>query len=218
MLIIDLPSPTLNEEARAKLQQNSRAQLKKQKKNNQPKQRVSLHVGGSELSHKLVATTSQLLVYQQLRTSQLVASTQLVASSYSFQLGSNQLASSSQLVCCLLKVMPFALIELPVGLWIVLVSGIGAVVKVVDSHLCEWGSIFGKSCSFLIVSLSKSLSLCFMCSDQHVKYRMPRGFPLTSSLLLDYHFKQYTHTRTHAHTHIIVRLYIPIHVLLCVVL
>ncbi|XP_067948178.1 transmembrane protein 131-like [Watersipora subatra] len=36
----DLPSPTLNEEARAKLQQNSRAQLKKQKKNNQPKQRA----------------------------------------------------------------------------------------------------------------------------------------------------------------------------------
>ena len=58
MLIIDLPSPTLNEEARAKLQQNSRAQLKKQKKNNQPKQRVSLHVGGSEPSHKLVAATS----------------------------------------------------------------------------------------------------------------------------------------------------------------
>ena len=39
-----------------------------------------------------------------------------------------------------------------------------------------------------------SLSLCFMCSDQHVKERMPRGFPLTSSLLLDYHDKQYTHT------------------------
>ena len=37
------------------------------------------------------------------------------------------------------------------------------------------------------------LSLCFMCSDQHVKYRMPRGFPVTSSLLLDYHFKQYIH-------------------------
>ena len=55
-----------------------------------------------------------------------------------------------------------------------------------DGVLCN-------SCSFLIVSLSKSLSLCFMCSDQHVKYRMPRGFPLTSSLLLDYHVKQYTH-------------------------
>ena len=43
-----------------------------------------------------------------------------------------------------------------------------------------------------------SLSLCFMCSDQHVKERMPRGFPLTSSLLLDYHDKQYTHTSQHA--------------------
>ena len=94
-------------------------------------------------------------------------------------------------MCCLLKVMPFALIELPVGLWIVLVSGIGAVVKVVDSHLCEWCSILGKSSSSLIVSLSKGLSPCFMCSDQHVKYWMPRGFPLTSSLLLDYHIKQY---------------------------
>ena len=57
-----------------------------------------------------------------------------------------------------------------------------------------------KSCSFLIVSLSKSLSLCFMCSDQHVKYRMPRGSPLTSSLLLDYHVKQY------ARTHILILL------------
>ena len=32
------------------------------------------------------------------------------------------------------------------------------------------------------------------CSDQQVKYRMPHGFPLTSSLLLDYHIKQYTYT------------------------
>ena len=96
-------------------------------------------------------------------------------------------------MCCLLKVMPFALIELPVGLWIVLVSGIGAVVKVVDFHLCGWGSIPGKSCSFLTVSLSKRLSLCFMCSDQHVKQWMHRAFPFTSSLLLDYHIKQYIH-------------------------
>ena len=73
-------------------------------------------------------------------------------------------------------------------------SEIGAVFKVVDSHLCGWGSIPNKSCSFLIVSLSKGLSLCFMCSDQHVKYWMPCGFPLTSSLLLDYHIKQYIHT------------------------
>ena len=28
------------------------------------------------------------------------------------------------------------------------VSGMGAVVKVVDSHPCGWGSILGKSCSF----------------------------------------------------------------------
>ena len=72
-------------------------------------------------------------------------------------------------------------------------SGIGAVVKVVDSYPCRWGSIHGKSCSILIVSSSKGLSLCFMCSDQHVKYRMPRGFLLSSSLLLDYHVKQYIH-------------------------
>ena len=77
------------------------------------------------------------------------------------------------------------------------VSGIGAVVKVVDSHLCGWGSIPGKSCSFLIVSFSKGLSLCFMCSDQHVKYRMPRGFPSTNSLLLNYHVKQYVLAQTH---------------------
>ena len=52
----------------------------------------------------------------------------------------------------------------------------------------------GKNCSFFIVSLSKGLSLCFTCSAQHVKYRMPRGFPVTSSLLLDCHVKQYIHT------------------------
>ena len=34
----------------------------------------------------------------------------------------------------------------------------------------------------------------------HVKYRMPRGFPSTSSLLLDYHVTR-THARTHTHTH-----------------
>ena len=52
-------------------------------------------------------------------------------------------------------------------------------------------------------SLLKGLSLCFMCSDQHVKYRIPHEFPSTSSLLLNYHVKQYTRTRTctHAHTH-----------------
>ena len=67
-------------------------------------------------------------------------------------------------------------------------SEIGAVVKVVGSHLCGWSSIPGKSCSFLIVS-----RLYFMCSDEHVKYRIPGGFPLTSSLLLDYHVKKYIH-------------------------
>ena len=82
---------------------------------------------------------------------------------------------------------------------------IGAVVKVVDSHPCRWDSIPRKSCSFLIVSLSKSLSLCFMCSDQHVKYWMPRGFPLTNSLLLDYHVKQYIHTYTHTYIHTYIR-------------
>ena len=43
------------------------------------------------------------------------------------------------------------------------------------------------------LSLSKGLSLCLMCSDQHVKYLMRRGFSLISSLLLDYHVKQYIH-------------------------
>ena len=66
-------------------------------------------------------------------------------------------------------------------------------VKVVDSHLCGWGAIPGKSCRFLIVSLSKGLSLCFMFSDQRVKYWMPREFILTNSLLLDYHVKQHTY-------------------------
>ena len=77
----------------------------------------------------------------------------------------------------------------PIVMYRLHLSGIGAVVKVVDSQLCGWSSIPGKSCSFLIVSLSKNLSLCFMCSDQHVKYWMPGGFPLTSSLLMDYHIK-----------------------------
>ena len=80
-------------------------------------------------------------------------------------------------------------------------SGIGVVVKIVDSHPCGWGSIPGKTCSFFIVSLSKGLSLYFMCSNQHVKYWMPRELPLTSSLLLDYDVKQYIHARAHTHTH-----------------
>ena len=32
--------------------------------------------------------------------------------------------------------------------------------------------------------------MCFACFDQHVKYRMSRGFLLPSSLLLDCHNKQ----------------------------
>ena len=55
-----------------------------------------------------------------------------------------------------------------------------------------------KSCSFLIVSWSKGLSPYFMCSDQHVKYQMLRGFPFTSSLLLDYHVKQRIHSCKHS--------------------
>ena len=71
-------------------------------------------------------------------------------------------------------------------------SGVGAVVKVVDSHHCGRGSISGKSCSFLSL-LKQRAYHCASCSAQHVKYRMPRGFPLTSSVLLDYHVKQYIH-------------------------
>ena len=55
------------------------------------------------------------------------------------------------------------------------------------------GPIYGKSCRFLIVSLSKDLSLDFMCSDQHVKYWMLHGFSFNSSLLLHYRVEQYTH-------------------------
>ena len=44
-----------------------------------------------------------------------------------------------------------------------------------------------KAAVSLIVSLSKSLSLCFMCSDQHVNYLMLHGFPLTSILLMNKH-------------------------------
>ena len=61
-----------------------------------------------------------------------------------------------------------------------------------------------------IISLSKGLSPRFMCSDQHVKYWMPPGFPLTSSLLLDYHVKQYIHTHTYTqyiHTHVLCLAY-----------
>ena len=46
-----------------------------------------------------------------------------------------------------------------------------------DSHLCVWGSISGKSCSFFIVSLGKRLSPCFMRFYQHAKTRCLVGFP-----------------------------------------
>ena len=69
-----------------------------------------------------------------------------------------------------------------------------------------------KAAVFLIVSLSKDLSLCFMCSDQHVKYGMPYGFPLTSSLLLDYHIKQHIHT--HQHDNVVAQLPDKLHICL----
>ena len=70
-------------------------------------------------------------------------------------------------------------------------------VKVADSHLCGWSSVPGKSRSFLKVSISKSLSLCFMGSDQHVKYWMP-------CLAVCYWIttlKKYTGTHACTHTH-----------------
>ena len=49
----------------------------------------------------------------------------------------------------------------------------------------------GKKLQFYHSLLKKGLSLCIMCSDQHVKYRMLHGFLLTSNLLLNYHVNQY---------------------------
>ena len=40
-----------------------------------------------------------------------------------------------------------------------------------------------------VCSCIEGLPPCFMCTDQHVKYWMPRKFLLTSSLLLNYRFK-----------------------------
>ena len=40
-----------------------------------------------------------------------------------------------------------------------------------------------------------------MCSDQHIKYRKPRGFPLTSNPPLDYHVKEHIkHVKQYIHT------------------
>ena len=50
------------------------------------------------------------------------------------------------------------------------VSEIGAVVKVTDSSLCGWGSIPDKICSFFIAYKQGLITVCFICSDQHVKY------------------------------------------------
>ena len=62
------------------------------------------------------------------------------------------------------------------------------------------GVQFPAKLQFYHCLFKQGLITVFMCSDQHVKNRMPRGFPLTSSLLLDYHVKQYIHVHTHVHT------------------
>ena len=56
----------------------------------------------------------------------------------------------------------------------------------IDSHLRGWSLIPGKGAIFFIVSISKRLSL--FC-NQHGKYKMTCGLPLTSSFQLDYHDK-----------------------------
>ena len=48
-------------------------------------------------------------------------------------------------------------------------SEIGAVVKVVDSHLCGWGSILGKCCYFLSLLEQELITVLHVCSDQHAK-------------------------------------------------
>ena len=70
--------------------------------------------------------------------------------------------------------------------------------KKINTALC---SAYGEHSKYRYLSflLSKNaisiyLNSSLMCSDQHVKYWIPRGFPLTSSLQLDYHVKQYIHT------------------------
>ena len=81
---------------------------------------------------------------------------------------------------------------------------IGAVVKVVDSRPCGWASIPGKSCNFLIGSLSKSLFITVL----HVFWSACK----TPDASWVSRYKQFaiglprqtihtrTHTRTHAHT------------------
>ena len=60
-------------------------------------------------------------------------------------------------------------------------SEIDAVVKVTDSHVWRWGSIFGKRLQFSHSLLKQGFIDAI------------RGFPLTNSLLLDYRVKQYIH-------------------------
>ena len=91
-------------------------------------------------------------------------------------------------------------------------SKIGAVVKVTDSHLSGWSSIPGRRCIFSHSHLIQDLItvLHVFC----VKYWMPRGFPLTSSLLLNYQVQQYTRTYmytwtyTRRYTHVLTHTYL----------
>ena len=86
-------------------------------------------------------------------------------------------------------ILQYCIITIPL-----LMSGIGAVVKVVDSHFCGWGSIPGKNCCFLIVSLSNDLSLCFMCV---YNTGCLVGFPW---LAVCYWITTLNNTYTHTHT------------------
>ena len=47
------------------------------------------------------------------------------------------------------------------------VSEIGAMVKVTDSHHYGWGSIPGKSCSFLIQSMAHHCTSCVLISNMY---------------------------------------------------
>ena len=53
-----------------------------------------------------------------------------------------------------------------------------------------------KAAVFYHSLIGLSTVLYVMCSDQHVEYWMPCGFPLTSSLQLDYHVEQYINKHT----------------------
>ena len=89
-------------------------------------------------------------------------------------------------------------------------SEIGTVVKVTDSHLCGWSSIPGKSCIFSHSHLKQELINVLHVFWSACKILMPRGFPLTSSLLLNYQVQQYTRTYmytwtyTRTYTHVLI--------------